>query len=169
MTYMVEPRSRTDIRASAERWRKKYGCDNKLFVPVVKMLDLLSQNDNINYEIVDDEELPKQIHASTNLQDRIILIKQSVYDGACKGIGRDRMTIAHEYGHVALHINDHSSLYRSFNDNQVQVYMNPEWQAKCFAGELLIPHKQTSNMTPEQIANECGVSLEAATYQLSHR
>lgn len=65
-----------------------------------KLLDVLAEVfEDFSYEIVEDDELPLGTHADTDVLTGHIRIKQSVYNNACNGNGRDRMTIAHEIGH----------------------------------------------------------------------
>ena len=47
----------------------------------------------------------------------------------------------------------------------IEAYEDPEWQAKCFAGEVMINKELVKNMKPQEIALQCGVSLQAAEYQ----
>ena len=163
--YTVEPKSRNDLRELAEVFRKTLRLENSLYFPIVQMLDILPEVfSDFSYEIVPDYVLPKQCHAQTDIKTGHITIKESVYDGACSGNGRDRMTIAHEIGHYFMLCVQGFKLQRNFS-NAVPSYKNPEWQAKCFAGELMIPKKLVKNMNPFMIAKVCGVSSEAAFYQ----
>ena len=98
--YIVEAKSRNDLRALANILRKRLRINDYLRVPIVEILDILPEIfDNFNYEIVPDNELPAGTHADTDIRTGHIRIKESVYDRACDGEGRDRMTIAHEIGH----------------------------------------------------------------------
>jgi Zn-dependent peptidase ImmA (M78 family) len=38
-------------------------------------------------------------------QDSLIILREDVYEGAHAGNGRDRMTVAHEIGHLLMHKN----------------------------------------------------------------
>ena len=98
--YMVEAKSRADLRKLARILRKHLKLDDVLYFPIVELLDVLTEIfDDFNYEVVEDTVLSKKVHADTDIRTGHIRIKESVYDGACKGEGRDRMTIAHEIGH----------------------------------------------------------------------
>lgn len=164
--YTVEPKSRKHLREFAKLFRHHFGLDNAIRIPIVHLLDILSEKfESFNYEVVDDSELPKAIHAETNIITGVIRIKESVYNRACDGEGRDRMTIAHEIGHWFTLCYCGFTLQRSFDKN-IPSYMDPEWQAKCFGGEFMISFDLTESMTAEEIAHKCGVSEDAARIQL---
>lgn len=164
--YTVEPKSREYLRGLAYSLRHSLGLEDTLFFPVVELLDVFSViYEDFNYEIIENSALPPSIHADTNITTGLIRIKEDVYVGAANGCGRDRMTIAHEVAHHFMLKFCAFKLYRNFETGSVPAYMSPEWQAKCFAAELLIPAHLTSEMTPAEISKACGVSFEAANYQ----
>lgn len=170
MVYTCQPVSRRSLREYAYRIRQTLKLENTLYFPVVQFLEVLPMaiGDDEFYPAVvaDDEwELGPSVHACYDLEDNCIYIAESVYEGACDGCGRDRMTIAHECAHVLLLKHSHLSLRRSFDDN-IRAYEDPEWQAKCLAGELLIPKHLVTGMSADIVAEKCGVSELAANYQL---
>lgn len=170
MDVVAPPLSRNDIRSFTNSIRYKLGVDNQLRFPICEFLELLPDmlNDsNFYYMILSDNDLPDNIHAFYTLEENVIYIKESVYNGACADNGRDRMTIAHEIGHALLIKTKGLQLHRDFTNTGTSVCMDPEWQAKCFGGELLIPAHLIKGMEPAEIAEKCKVSLNAATYQLS--
>jgi len=167
-TYVMQPCSRLDLRRLAMRVRQILNAENILYFPIAELLELMP----VLFPpccpiIVKDYELPSGVHADTDVGNHIIRIKQSVYDGAFNGNGRDRMTIAHEIGHYLLICVLGFKFQRNFSDSAVQKYQDPEWQAKCFAGELLIPAHLVQGMNPNEIAVACGVSVHAAETQWS--
>lgn len=165
--YAVPPLSRADLRNYARSIREKIKL-NKPFFDVVGFLESYMQCYGITYDYVDNETWIKKFgrdkHAVYNLNDKIIYIKDPVYEGACAGNGRDRFTIAHEIAHALLIRDDSIVLYRGTNID-LPVYRNPEWQADCLAGELLVPADMCATMSIERIMRECKVSYEAAAYQ----
>lgn len=168
--YIVEGKSRNDLRSLAFILRMHLGLENRLWVPVVELLDVLSEFlKGFSYEIVPDSVLPPGTHAETDIRTGHVVIKESVYERACNGEGRDRMTIAHEIGHFFTLCFCGFKLQRNFAKQEVKIYNDPEWQAKCFAGEFLVPYHLTGNMNAAEIAVACGVSYDAADYQLTHR
>lgn len=165
--YSVEPRSRADLRELASQFREILGLDDRLYFPVVELLDVLEVAiKGFSYSIVPDDTLPANKHADTNVYTGEIRIKESVYEEARAGNGRDRMTIAHEIAHFITLCLLGFKLCRTVGSGKPKPYEDPEWQAKCLAGELLIPYALTADMTAGEIAEKCGVSLTAAEYRL---
>ena len=168
--YMVEPKSRRELRDLANAFRKAFGLENTLYIPIVELLDVLCFTlEGFNYEITPDNTFPPNIHGDTNIRTGLIRIKQSVYDGAVTGDGRDRMTIAHEVGHFLMLYTCGFQLQRNFDCKEIPAYMDPEWQAKCFAGEFMISRDLTIGMSSSEIIAACGVSKRAAQYQYRYR
>lgn len=167
--YMVEGKSRKELREVAYSFRALFGLQDFLYFPVVEILDVLCEVfSGFTYEIVEDNIFPSNIHADTDIQTGTVRIKQSVYDGACSGEGRDRMTIAHEIGHYFMLCKCGFRLERNFTKKKIPSFCDPEWQAKCFAGELLVPAHLAWDMSVEEIVIKCGVSKDAALLQYDH-
>ena len=101
--FIVEPKSRNNIRAIASGFRTFLGIENSPYVDVVMLLDVLSKRlKGFSYEIVANNVLSKKIFATTDIHTGHIRIKQKIYDKACDGDGFARFTIAHEIGHFVL-------------------------------------------------------------------
>lgn len=167
MKFICPPMSRKDLRAYALSIRKSLHAENSLAFPVLPFLEIMPEifeKDNFSFEIVGNNDLPPDIHAEYDYNINCIRIKDFVYEGACEGKGRDRMTIIHEISHHLLLSHSGLQLHRSFSDT-VPTYRDPEWQAKCLAGEIMVPAHLVSNMDAQEIANKCLVSFDAALYQ----
>ena len=163
--YSVECKSRKQLRILAEIVRDSLKLNDCIKFPIVETLDVFSKIwPNFSYEIVENHELPRSVHADTDIITGHIRIKQAIYDGACDGNGRDRMTIAHEVCHFITLCILGFRVQRNFG-KPLRPCEDPEWQAKCMAGELMINRRLTKNMKPHEIAEACGVSLDAAGYQ----
>lgn len=157
--YIVEAKSRADLRRLARLFREYLHLDDVLYFPIVELLDVMTELfDDFNYEVVEDNVLPKQVHADTDIRTGHIRIKASVYEGACNGEGRDRMTIAHEIAHYFTLCFCGFRLECNFSGGKIPAFCDPEWQAKCFAGELMIPAHRVKCMDAHEIAEQCGVS-----------
>ena len=167
ITYISQPLSRNQLRSYARQIRKFLGIEDDLYFPVMEVLEILPEIfPKLTWEVVSDDELPYHIHAETDIITHHIRIKESVYDGACNGKGRDRMTIVHEIAHYFILCVSGIRLQRNFSPNKVVTYCDPEWQAKCLAGELMIPAYLVKDLNVFEVEEKCGVSFEAACYQL---
>lgn len=166
---MVEAKSRANLRNLALEFRKRLRLENELYFPIVELLDAMTELfENFSYEIVEDDVFAGNIHADTDITIGHIRIKESVYEGACNGEGRDRMTIAHEIGHYFTICFCGFRLTRNFSNTKTITFRDPEWQAKCFAGELMVAAHLVKGMNACEIAKQCGVSYDAACVQYKH-
>lgn len=159
--------NRAEIRSLALQVRNRFDFASTLRFPVMEFVELmLPQLDKeYSFEVVEFRELG-QSHGLTERQgDHVtIKIREDVYDLACRDAGRDRGTVAHELGHYLMHARS-TSLHRHFG-GAIRTFEDPEWQAKCFQGELLVPKHLVQGMSAATVAEACGVSMQAAEYQL---
>ena len=161
-TYVASPMSRLDIRNMAKKFRELLGIQNDLYVDVLRILEMLLPSMGVNYEIVKNSELNTE--AITIPGENLIKIREDVYLGARKGVGRYRFTIMHEIAHLILH--DYSTIRLARGDEKPVAYLDPEWQADAFAGEFLVPYNLTKNMTEAEIVKYCRVTPKAAQCQI---
>ena len=141
---------------------------NELYFPIVEVLEMLHKFDeDAHFEVVEADELEENEHAVTDIITKTIKIRSDVYEGACNGVGRGRMTIAHEFAHFITLCVCGFRLARSFGDVDIPPYRDPEWQAKCLAGELMIDSDLVKGMSSSEVSEKCGVSFDAADFQLS--
>lgn len=96
-----------------------------------------------------------------------IKLTNSVYEGACWGRGRDRLTILHECAHVLLHrgIAVH---HRGPTGVALRPFENSEWQANQLAAELLMPVPSFGRFESlDEYREAMGVSWQAAQVRLT--
>lgn len=156
----VSPMSRRNLREFAYQFRKICGLEDELYFPIVHFIELILPKLGFDYEIVPVKEMGNA-YGVTHTGMRVMKIREDVYDRAVQGYQRDRFTLCHELGHFLLHTPERVSFARG----NVPAYMSPEWQANVFAGELMAPYNLVCNMTPEEIADKCGMSMTAAQIQ----
>lgn len=85
MEYVVEAKTRKQLRELAHILRRHLGVEDVLYFPIVEALDVLSEVfPNFSYEVVEDTELARGTHADTDVTTGHIRIKESVYNGACE-------------------------------------------------------------------------------------
>ncbi|MDO4285214.1 MAG: ImmA/IrrE family metallo-endopeptidase [Eubacteriales bacterium] len=158
----VSPMSRQEIRARVREFRETVGCKNKLYFPIVNVIEEQLPLFGFEMEIEDDSSMG-DAYAITDMESRTIRIRESTYVGAIQGNARDRFTLCHEVGHCLLHTPDRVIFARG----SVPLYMRAEWQANTFAGELMAPPDLVRGMDAERIAEKCGMSRQAAKIQWS--
>lgn len=165
--YKVPPQSRASIRALANTVRRSLGITD-LHFPIMEVLEfgLPRLDKDYVFEVSSVQEMGSNHGLTIPIEKRIVL-REDVYERALEGSGRDRMTAAHEFGHLLLHTQ--VALARADSKESVKPYESSEWQANCYGGELLVPATHANallGMSLDAIAKHCGVSLEAAEYQM---
>ncbi len=169
--YIAKPLSRVEIRRVALIFKKYFGYENKLYFPVEEVIEKMQDEFSeygFNFEIVEDKYFANSVQGDTDVMNHYIRIKESVYDNACKGDGTARFSIAHEMGHYVLMCLAEVGFQRNLIKRPVEAYEDPEWQANCFAGELLMPYTFIQDMSVIEIMGKCNVSYTAANYQKNH-
>lgn len=156
----VKPMSGKSIEELVEDFREMFGLTDVVIFPVLKFLELALPQIEIDTEIVEDWELP-DAYAITDTGKGIIKIRNSVYEGAYRGVARDKFTICHEIGHAVLHTPDRVEFARG----SIPKYMQSEWQANRFAAALLAPRNLALGMMPVQMSNTFQISMDAANFR----
>lgn len=165
MEYAAKPCSRIEISSYADKVRAAIGYSGIPQFPILYFAEwfLYDFIPGYSFEIVEQSELPYDQHGLTYPEEKTIVIRNDVYKRAYEGMGRDRMTIAHEVGHLLLHDPRRIVLARSRGlSRPLKAYEDPEWQASAFAGELMIPRIMMRGKTVNEIVSTCGVSQDAA-------
>lgn len=166
-SFKAAPMSRTDIRDVANRLRSRLGLAQTIWFPVIEVIEtvLPRLDKEFYFEVAEQHELGTS-HGMTERigADVVIKLRSDIYDRVLADSGRDRGTAAHELGHYLLHAKS-PALHRHFG-GPLRSFEDPEWQAKCFQGELLIPRHLINGMSIDQVVSNCGVSYDAAAYQM---
>ena len=99
--------------------------------------------------------------------EKVLVFRQGVLENAERGAHRDKMTVAHELGHVLLDHRHGGTMHRVQQGNAKLGFgrqeESAEWQANYFAAAFLMPReavKACSNAT--EVSLQCRVSLQAA-------
>lgn len=137
----------------------------KLF-PIVLLYEMLCIFDEkARFEVIEDQQMGDD-DARTYPDHGLILLRESVYNGAACGSGRARFTLAHELGHLVLH--QGVSFNRVNPDAPPKIFRNSEWQSDVFSSHLLMPtHLVSGYRDPEVVARDFGVSYWAAEIRLA--
>jgi IrrE N-terminal-like domain len=171
--WRVTGRSDEEVRAIAERTKSECGVARLRPVNVLRILKsgsipTLYGRKKLVFNVVDDEDLGTIDGKTEFSSDTVtISIKRSVRDRAEMGVGRDRMTLAHELGHGVMHHGApkfrHAGAIGATTLSKVSAFESAEHQAKIFAAAFLIHDDAAATLASAlDISLEFGVSLQAA-------
>ena len=158
----VPPLSLKQIRKRCELIRTIFNIQLNEPVDIVKVFEYILTQIGVEFEVVPKHEMGAK-HGETIPSENRIRIREDVYERACNGYGRDRLTMAHELGHLLLHRVETITFARE--DGDIPPYKDPEWQANAFAGELLAPYEYIKDMSIIDIASHYGITEKAASIQ----
>jgi Zn-dependent peptidase ImmA (M78 family) len=168
--FHVKALSNDEIEKIALNVRLATGTGNQIKADIFHIIRQLSLPGRplagLRLEIVPDVQMGRD-YALAFVDDRLLKMRSSVHNGAELGNPRDVMTLAHEIGHFIL---GHGGLpkHRVAAGNRKEHYIQPmnsaEHQAGFFGAALLMLRSHVREMKcADDVANEMGVSLEAAT------
>lgn len=165
--YKASAISRKNIQGFIRYLKKMVHLENEMYFPVVQFLEniLPILIPDFQLEIVPPKEMGNK-HGETYPSKNLIRIREDVYLGAVAGCGRDRLTIAHEIGHLFMHEDDSIALCKLAPNEKLRPFEDPEWQANAFGGELLASTYLIKGMSAADVSEQCGVSMDAARVQL---
>ncbi|MBL8299949.1 MAG: ImmA/IrrE family metallo-endopeptidase [Rhodanobacteraceae bacterium] len=165
--FEVPALSRKTIFESADRMRQVFRVEGHFF-PICKVLEFALPSVWPDFALtVGAIAEMGDCHGETVPERTEIRLREDVYAGLRAGKGRDRFTAAHELGHLLLH-GSVGLARRMVASSLIKPYRNSEWQANMFAGALLVPVSAVRSAgTPEQLAQMCGVTEDAAKVRIS--
>lgn len=168
--FSADPMSKVDIRRIAEQLRTVLGLGVQDPFPMIKFYELILPrlDPEFNFSVVDEGDLDGA-YAKTYPVTREIILEDRVYYGILEGKeeGIHMFTAAHELGHYFLHTHERLSLNRNKDQLKRPAYVDPEWQADEFAGNLLVPADAiTPGVTASEIAEIYKVSKRMAQVRI---
>jgi len=165
MYNVAAPISRVKLEHIALSIRKFLSCEDELYLPVPEIIELVLPRLNPDYQflVLTQAELGSN-HGMSYPDQSTLALREDVYEGMVAGRGRDRMTAMHELSHLFLH--HQGGLGRTMSDYKPQTFRDPEWQAKCLAGAIMMPSTMVALYdTTSEVATVFGVSNDAAHYR----
>lgn len=177
MDYRTRPVSRKNLRYYSILFRKLFDVSRGGPFPVLQALEHVPDVfPNCDYIVVEDYCLPAKTMARCISNDRggfTIEIKQSVYDGAYnRHIGAYLGFICHEMCHIFLFKIGYTPVFEcSFNDNTLPPYCSVEWQTKALCSEVMIPYKESTGMSINEICKtyQCSRGFAESRKRLERR
>jgi Zn-dependent peptidase ImmA (M78 family) len=165
--FIVEARSAKKIEEIALAWRDTLGVPNEWAPNMIALIENRLPRFFPKFALIarSDADLG-EAEAFTEFSPPQIIVRKSVYLKAAHGDGRDRMTMAHELGHLVMHAGVQANA-RMIAGNKpaptFQIFRSAEWQARKFASLFLMPtHIVREFVSAVQLAQCCLVSQQAA-------
>lgn len=162
----VDALSRRDIEERALAWRTALGISTCWQPDLLDILEFKLPRKWPDFSVVVRENSEMvDLEAYTQFQPPQIVFRNSSYQGLRNRVPRSRWTAAHELGHLVLHeaICKARSVEALSPSRIWKPYNSAEWQANTFASHFLMPEHVVSEFSsPEEISENCNVSLQAA-------
>lgn len=96
--YRVPPQNRESIRSIVRSLRSTFGITGFKF-PVMEVIEFALPQLIPDFELhIGGMKEMGETHGLTYPRDSLLILREDIYDGALNGVGRDRMTAAHELG-----------------------------------------------------------------------
>ncbi len=117
-----------------------------------------------NYRTVEINEM-NECAAFTIPEERVVVLREDVYEKLHAGQVFGRSTVVHELSHLALQ--HHVTLHRGAQLGKHQFFEDSEWQAKALTAALMMPLEAAQfARSPCHLAELCGTSEESAIYRI---
>ena len=174
MDYETKATNRKELRLYAKLFRSICGLSSNECIDPVTLLDRLPDLEgfeDVRYEIVYGNELPKNVPAQCTLTEDgyMIQIKDTVYMGAYeKKTGGHRMHIMHEIMHTFADKLGFKPIFSRQLTKEIPPFRRLEWVVMALAGEVMMPYEVTTGMTGKELKDAYGVSDAAAKKRLTY-
>lgn len=157
----VKPRTKVSIYQSANKLRQILGIDIHQPFDILYFLEItLQKGTNYKFNFVPkSKEYMGDIEAAVSPDEKLMKIRQDVWEALYDDDPRARFTIAHEFGHYFLH---KGVPFNRGNPTAHKTYEDSEWQANTFAAELLAPLEGCHGLTVEEIMDKYEISRQCA-------
>ncbi len=133
--YRTRPLTKTAIKRIVNFIRSRLGIEKGKPFPVIEYIEHclsgLIKNEYI-FLIVEDKDL-KENYAETDIKNKIMRIRESVYEKACNGDEFGLKILKHELGHYFLHDCVEAIFPKNESEVKIRMIEDPEWQADVFA------------------------------------
>lgn len=165
-TCLVNPLSALDIEVDSSDFLGRYQpgvLEGKEPLDVIKLLDDIFIDKGFSLQLITDDELPKTILGVTEMDSKIIKIRESDYL-KCDSEGYQRMTITHEVGHSRLHFpqfeKNGMKMCRT-QSNYIPPFVSSEWQARVWASSTLMPFSAITKLVADNYYKSRAELIEA--------
>jgi len=158
---VVPPMSTNKLRNFAEKIRDVFVPDDQLEFPIMDVLEFRLNKILPDFFLdVETAEVMGADEGRVLAGSNSIILREDVYEGACRGVRRDRFTACHEFAHFLMHREVKFARAREDTD---KIYTDSEWQADEFAGTLMLSSRHLHLFADADAAAEaCKMNPAAA-------
>jgi hypothetical protein len=165
--YSVAPMSYAKLEEVAKDLRpllRTTPGSSGLRIDAWRTLEITLRQAGYEYRSEEVERL-NECAAFTIPDDRLVVLREDVYDGLAKDNVFSRSTVVHELSHIVL---KHAvTLRRGAIPGQHRFCEDSEWQAKALTVAVMMPIDACkAASSAADLAYMCGTSVRAATYRL---
>lgn len=133
-----------DLAQRAQKYRDKFGISDKLYVDIIEILEFKVHEIVPGFRLMIRRDIELERTAHTTIEPPRIYVRETIYDAACEGDQECRRILAHELGHLLLHVDFDGPMHRdllgySANLLGMNALDSIEDQADIFARNFLIP------------------------------
>mgnify|MGYP000877279659 CR=1 FL=1 len=129
-----------------------------------KVLEQTLQKAGLQLKVVELEDLD-ECAAFTIPERGVVVFREDIYEMVLSEHVFGRSTVIHETSHIVL---KHAvTLHRGAKLGEHRFCEDSEWQAKALTAATMMPLAACKNArSPEDLAEMCGTSVQAASYRL---
>lgn len=140
------------------------GSSGAWFIDCGKVLEDTLARAKFGYYIAATSELA-EIAAFTIPDERLIVLREDVYDGLYRDEPFSRSTVIHELAHIVL--NHAVTFNRGAPYGEHRFYEDSEWQAKALTAAIMMPIQACATCASHyELSHRCGTSTQAAQYRI---
>jgi hypothetical protein len=130
-----------------------------------RILEKTLPNAGFSYHVAENQDL-EECAGFTIPEQKLVVLRQDVYDGLFLEDVFSRSTVVHELSHIVL--NHAVTLHRNAPAGQHGFHEDSEWQAKALTAAIMMPIEACKAAhSASELARMCGTSIQAATYRLN--
>lgn len=136
--------SELEIAELAHNFRVKLGIANDSYIKIIDILEFEICKFIPEFRLIVKRDIELDTTAATTIDPPRIYVRETVYDAACDGDHDSRSILAHELGHLLMHVDIDGAMQKNYLGYSDQIKgMNltesSEDQADVFARNFLVP------------------------------
>lgn len=164
LKVMGQSYAKLEAAANTLRPRLPFAVGEQFKLDCISIFEVTLPSAGYAYRTVEVDAVD-ECAAFTIPEERVVVLREDVYEKLHAGHVFGRSTVIHELSHLALQ--HHVTLHRGAMLGQHAFFEDSEWQAKALTAALMMPlDAARAASSPQHLAEMCGTSVESATYRI---